>query len=673
MKSIAIVSDFRVNNVVQTIEENLRMVFMNYVKINNYYICELKEGDLIKDDVILIMLENRLLKIKPFVDDLKKIIVVERTIKETEAYKIFQIPEKTKVLVVNDCDETIHQLISLLYQIGINHLTLVPYNSEERDESIKIAITPGEAHLVPSYIENIMDVGNRWLDAYTLIRIKNMLAIDNSDISSNLVKYFNQIMDINIGIKEQYKDVYVKNELLSTIMQQSGEGILIVDNNYSILYSNKKFEQLFNISCIDNSKALKNVVDKSVYKFLINKSIKDELLIVGNESTLVSKSELKYFNEKSGYHFNFRSVTYIKELEQNMSYKLREKGLVAKYTFEDIIFKSDTMRECIDLGKKISKTDFTVLITGESGTGKELFAQSIHNYSQRAHRPFIAINCAAMPESLLESELFGYEGGSFTGAKKEGKLGVFELAQHGTIFLDEIGDMPLLLQAKLLRVIQERQVMPVGSERVIDVDVRIIAATNKDLSKMVIEGSFREDLYYRIRVIPISIPPLRQRKEDIVDLFKGFIGRDREYLTKDMEERLISYKWPGNVRELNNVSDYFKIMKTIDENIVPVQEKEINVDLFDEFISISKYINEKQCYALLDILYKYTVKNIGVGRKILLENIKSRNLNISESRLRTVINQLSKQELIISSIGRGGTKITAKGIEFRKWLINRLR
>ncbi|WP_334307544.1 sigma-54 interaction domain-containing protein [Paraclostridium sp. AKS81] len=207
------------------------------------------------------------------------------------------------------------------------------------------------------------------------------------------------------------------------------------------------------------------------------------------------------------------------------------------------------MKKSKDLGKKISKSDYTVLITGESGTGKELMAQSIHNESLRSKQPFIAINCAAMPENLLESELFGYEEGAFTGALKGGKKGLFEQAHNGTIFLDEIGDMPIYLQTKLLRVLQENQVMRVGGESVIDIDVRVIAATNKNLLEMIRQEKFRADLYYRINVLPINIPSLRERKEDISMMLNYFMKKKR-HISDEAKEILNKYPWPGNIREL---------------------------------------------------------------------------------------------------------------------------
>jgi transcriptional regulator with PAS, ATPase and Fis domain len=227
--------------------------------------------------------------------------------------------------------------------------------------------------------------------------------------------------------------------------------------------------------------------------------------------------------------------------------------------FDDIYSRSQRMREVKDDARCVAVGDSTVLIQGESGTGKELFARAIHCHSRRSPFPFIPINCAAIPEALLESELFGYEEGAFTGARRGGKPGKFELASKGTVFLDEIGDIPLHLQVKLLRVLQERCIEKVGGVKPIHVDVRVIAATNQDLNGMVGRGTFREDLFYRLNVVPLRIPPLRDRQEDIMDLAGHFLakfvnrfGKDIEGFSSETQHLLLNYHWPGNVRQLEN-------------------------------------------------------------------------------------------------------------------------
>ena len=235
-----------------------------------------------------------------------------------------------------------------------------------------------------------------------------------------------------------------------------------------------------------------------------------------------------------------------------------------------------------------AKSNSTVLITGESGTGKELFARAIHNHSDRTDYPFVAVNCAAIPDNLLESELFGYEEGAFTGAKKGGKLGKFELAHKGTIFLDEIGDMSLHLQGKLLRVLQERELDKIGGKSNIFIDVRVIAATNKNLEDLVKNGKFREDLYYRLKVIPITLPTLRERKNDIPLLIDYMIKEYAHKLNKDVigieddaSKTLVDYTWPGNVRELQNIIEYSINMSTsslLTLDIIPNNIKAIYYD-----------------------------------------------------------------------------------------------
>ncbi|MEL7657646.1 MAG: sigma 54-interacting transcriptional regulator, partial [Bacillota bacterium] len=266
-----------------------------------------------------------------------------------------------------------------------------------------------------------------------------------------------------------------------------------------------------------------------------------------------------YFTDKTvaGVVISFRDI----EEAQKLVYNINTRAL--KYTFDDIMGESETIRRAKNQALLTARGNSTVLITGESGTGKEMFAKAIHYASARAKGPFITVNCGAIPENLLESELFGYEKGAFTGASDKGKLGKFELANSGTIFLDEIGDMPLHLQVKLLHVLQNMRFERVGGNKVIIVDVRVIAATNKDLETMIKDGTFREDLYYRLSVIPLMIPPLRGRRSDIKLLMYHFLNKYNTFMnkkiigfTEEVEYIYENYDWPGNVRELENAVEY---------------------------------------------------------------------------------------------------------------------
>lgn len=275
-----------------------------------------------------------------------------------------------------------------------------------------------------------------------------------------------------------------------------------------------------------------------------------------------------------GAMITFQDITQIQEMEAKIRNQVMSKKLVARYHFEDIIGPSNEMVETKRIAQEIAAVDTTVLISGETGTGKELFAQSIHNESPRKNGPFVAINCAALPPNLLESELFGYVEGAFTGATKKGKLGLFEMAHRGTIFLDEISEMDKYGQSRLLRVLQEKQVMRLGDDKYIPVDVRIIAATNKNLLEQTKEGNFRQDLLYRLKVLTVNLPPLRKRKGDIQYLAQHFLMVYSSLHKKEIEmtqkglEKLTEYHWPGNVRELVHFIERLTIIakeKTITE------------------------------------------------------------------------------------------------------------
>ena len=255
-------------------------------------------------------------------------------------------------------------------------------------------------------------------------------------------------------------------------------------------------------------------------------SIIDEIFSVGGTSYLVEKETFYLSKEKIGSLLIFQDENVVRTTANTLSHRLAETGFFAKYTFSDIIHRSESMKAVIEKAKRFAHSEYTVLIQGDSGTGKELIAQSIHNYSGRKGNPFVAINCASLPETLLESELFGYEPGSFTGATKTGKVGLFEKANHGTLFLDEIGDISPKLQSSLLRALQEKQIMRIGSEKIIDVDVRIIAATNADLMKKSQNGEFREDLLYRLNGFTIHLEPLRCRRDDVLPVFESFVGKE---------------------------------------------------------------------------------------------------------------------------------------------------
>jgi PAS domain S-box-containing protein len=378
-----------------------------------------------------------------------------------------------------------------------------------------------------------------------------------------------------------------RSKRFRSVLELTNDGIIILDDNKRISFMNNAAQNLLDM---DAGKIVGQYIDdireSSILKSLLNNNHSGEAFKeVGRKQFWVNSMPLTINNKEKDLLVLFQSADRIQDMEQNLRRQLFKKGLYAKHTFEDIIGNSPILKETIESAKKFAAANATVLICGESGTGKELFAQSIHNESGRRKAPFVAINCAALPENLLESELFGYEEGAFTGAKKGGKIGLFEMAHGGTIFLDEIGEMTLPVQARLLRVLQEREIMRLGSDRVIPVDVRIIAATNYELYQAVAEGKFRSDLYHRLEVLNLEIPPLRARKEDIDLLANYFVNlyafeerKNVPALSKEALEKLKKYDWPGNIRELQNV---------IHKYVLLVEQKQDCEDL------INKLINDK--------------------------------------------------------------------------------
>ena len=423
-------------------------------------------------------------------------------------------------------------------------------------------------------------------------------------------------------------------------------GMIATDANGDILYANKHILKALNIP--------KETLIRSSVRHMIpnwNSFFKTASSgnLVKNEETVIStgSSSLKFNidvsairnaqKETLGFCIVFRPSEKIgKSAENNM-------GLKARYLFKDIIGKSKAMKQVIEYAETISNSPSTILIEGESGTGKEVFAQSIHNASNRKENAFVAINCAAIPENLIESELFGYDDGAFTGAKKGGMPGKFELADKGTLFLDEIGDMKPDMQVKLLRTIQESTVTRVGGDKVIPVDVRIVAATNKNLSEEVEKGNFRMDLYYRISVIPLHIPALRERKSDLPSLIRFFLNQKSLKLQKEIPQmgysllqQLLDYDWPGNVRELENFVeqlvnfngkislDSFQKLKQEEQLIAPppIFQPEPH---FDHTLSLQEMEKNhiENTLKQLNFNMTQTAKSLGISRNTLYLKLKN--------------------------------------------------
>jgi len=381
-------------------------------------------------------------------------------------------------------------------------------------------------------------------------------------------------VDEAIEVAQHMRQEKEKRRLFEAVLQYSPNGILAVDRKSKIILLNPHGAKMLGISSQD-------VIGKTLDGLdpIFQKSVghQQRLGLVAKIGPIEIVLNWLPFEGGTQGVFIFQKVSDIVKTEQTIRLSHQQKGLMAKATFSDIIGECKSLTSEIKRAKLYAQSDSNILIYGETGVGKELFAQSIHRHSPRHLGPFVAVNCAAIPDALMESELFGYEEGAFTGSKKGGKQGLFEMAHGGTLFLDEIGEVNLAVQARLLRVIQEKEVMRVGGEEIIPVDVRIITATNVALEEC-IPKDFREDLYYRLDVLHLNVPALRERGEDILMLFQWFLEKRRlhhnpkRYLTEHFEFVLKTYSWPGNIRELQSVVERFAIQMdqaiTLNQSIV---------------------------------------------------------------------------------------------------------
>lgn len=425
-----------------------------------------------------------------------------------------------------------------------------------------------------------------------------------------------------------------KTGLFRAVLDYAYEGIISVDSESRINFFNPIAEHITGIYSNEaNGKKISQIWPELNLEHVMRSGKDDlgQLLNINKVDVLCNKIAVVVNNKIAGAVVTFQDVTQIQQMEARVRRRIHPSGHVASFRFEDIIGKSSVLKQTMGIAKEFSLTQSSILILGESGTGKEVFAQSIHNFSERRQGPFVAINCAALPSQILESELFGYVGGAFTGANQKGKPGLFEIAHGGTILLDEISEMEYTIQSKLLRVLQEKKVMRLGSDSVIPVDVRVIAATNKNLKSLVNENKFRADLYYRLNVLQLRIPSLRERKEDIKLLAEFFLlehaGITKRHLklAPSAIQALTLHSWPGNIRELQNIIERVIAVykhETIDAAAIhlmledPLDNKFLSALIPNELEEISKAL------AVTNGKYAEAAKILGISRSTLWRKLK---------------------------------------------------
>lgn len=515
--------------------------------------------------------------------------------------------------------------------LGINSLTLYPFRS--REDIIRL-VRQGST----DGMDVLVGGGTLAYRTGNSCGIKVLPVYSGQHALRNAVKQALSIIDARQREKLQLKCF---TEAVSSIT----EGVLSIEDGKFIV-ANKEIGNIFKT---DEQALIGRKVDNTddtlvagyIRHFLTNSREREKVLKILGQDYYIKKS---HFEEKGKKRIVaiFRRARDIQDQEQRVRTEIRNTGFFARYHFSDIIAESGIMRQLLKKAETYAATDANILIGGDSGTGKELLAQSIHNASSRAKEPFVAVNCAAIPATLLESELFGYEEGAFSGASKGGKRGLFELAHKGTIFLDEINSMPLELQSVLLRTLQEKEIRRIGSQRNIYIDIRVIAASNSDLMKMVREEKFRIDLYYRLNTLRLTLPSLDKRREDIRPLAMSFLNHySQKYslplpaLSEDNYRLLESRNWQGNIRELRNVMQRYVILSHEGENSIQL--------CFDEDIAMEAALEPQDVtsFGTLDeiekaVILKRLKQNQGNRRKTAQE------LGISRS---TLWKKLDKMEL----------------------------
>lgn len=643
MKEIAILlenreQDYAVGNF---IKENLREVLEDTVRIRICFLEDKDEFHFSSVDLILVMVHRLIHAVYSQISDFynkENILFVSRTLSREALDKINRIPCGERALVFNRSQYTTMETLRLLYQLDVMHLDLVPYGPTVDISEFKYIITPGAMDFIPECGGEIVNIGYRQLDCYSFLDIFSHLGISDDRINRNLFRYTEHLSAKHTDVEKWYLTTQMTCRTLENIMSRIDFGILVAEAGRRVIYYNRKIRGILRQD-VREGELFEIKDNQEMTRQLFEEDFHSELIQIGEERVMVERYPLSDEDIAMGYYFEFQPVQNINNMGSRISEKLRKSGLYAKFTFRDIIYRSPEMKKCVDVAKKLARTEFSILVAGESGSGKELFAQSIHNASACSKGPFVAVNCAAFPENLLESELFGYEGGAFTGSRKEGKIGLFELANKGSIFLDEIGEMSYSLQSKLLRVLQEKRIMRVGGDHFIDIDIRVISASNRNLKEEVKEKHFRADLYYRLSTFTITIPPLRNRREDILPLFRTFC-HSQPSLSSAEEEILRSYQWDGNVRELQNVAAYYDVIGNLELLSSP------------SGVPVSP-LNAKE--KIVDLLGRYP--NEGLGRKRLINLLKEEGVPLSEGRFEALIRELIQENVISRGRGRQGIRL----------------
>ncbi|MCE9677055.1 sigma 54-interacting transcriptional regulator [Paraclostridium bifermentans] len=649
------------------------------IKINLY---SFEEGGFtfFEEKLILLSVNLKYEEILKMCNSDAQIIIPNLTFEKSSFEKICKINKDETIFVYNLSKSMALETIAIIYRLGVDIPNLIPcYPEMKKIPENSIVLTPGEKLNIEAKNCKIIDLEYRIIDLSSIADIAMKLNLE-SLIQEDLVKKF---MDKIVPIS------YITEKLLvtQTKLENQFDFLLSAIDDGIIGVSNEGIVQFYShvareILSINGNEMIGKYIGEYVKSLDFDQIIKKEVpyfqkLIKVNNIDINMEVKYTHISVFNGFIIKVSKFHQAEKKQAKLRAQLMSSGNVSKYNFDDIIGCSDSIKNTKKIAYKMAQSDSSILIIGESGTGKELFAQSIHSASRRSQGPFVAVNCSTFQEGLLQSELFGYDEGAFTGARKGGKIGLFELANKGTIFLDEIGEMDLNSQATLLRVIQEKQIRRVGSDKIIDVDIRIIAATNRDLKKLVCENKFRKDLFYRLNVLPLKIAPLRNRNEDVFLIFESFKKNlDVKFsLSDELVEVFKTYSWEGNIRELRNLVEYCSYL---DKSIIEVYDlpeymlesikhKDYCLELSNknDIKNISNLKRDLRDYifVLEKINNAYVLKQ-RIGRRKIYEYALEEKIFLTEQQIRSILIELQEFGFVKILSGRGGSVITEKGILF---------
>ncbi|MDR3591978.1 MAG: sigma 54-interacting transcriptional regulator [Negativicutes bacterium] len=619
----------------------------------------------------------------------KKIMLANRTLEIKNLDEILTLAPNTEVLMVSNFEATAYETIALFKNFAINNIRLHPYwpGKTSYPTHVKVAVTTGY-HPAPPGIERVIDLGPRTLDLSTFVELIVELDLPRNVINDISGYYISTIVSMaarRLSIAEQNQKL---KERLEVVLDTVDQGIIAVDQDEKICLFNPAAEAMLGQSDAEVlGKRFKDILPELETFVSVGTNLADSIRKIGHSYYVINITPVfDSFNNMSGSVVSLKAADEVQELDSKVRRELKQEGNVAKHYFKDIVSTSEGISGAVRMAKKFSNSDLTILLEGESGTGKELFAQSIHNASARKNAPFVAINFAALLESLVESELFGYQDGAFTGAKKGGKPGLFEVAHTGTIFLDEIGDATPEVQKRLLRVLEEKEVRRVGGNTLTPVDVRVIAATNRNLRQLMKEGAFRQDLYFRLCTIQIAIPPLRNRREDVPSLIAFFAHRlyRRELLLdSQVQDYLRHYGWPGNARELQNVVKFLCgmagpseviTMKHLPQYLFEVPSTAVPAaapadtaveTALAEFAGLGPLEPLRQVLAELKKAEKYERP---AGRNSIAKALAGQAASCSEHKVRLWLKRLEQGGCVVTNTTKQGSRLTRLGEDVLSYL-----